>query len=120
MVSPVTFVSSSPVSPRYPCRRLSPSAPTIQTIGLPPLPSDVVTIGAPSPSKDAHHAVPISAFGSELIFSTVRRAFSTPFGQPLPSPWKATSVLSPRLKVAGAVRIGPSESFERPKRRLFH
>src|SRR5262245_21469336 len=50
--------SSSPVSPRKPWRRLSPSAPSAHTIGL-ARPSVVVTIGDPRPRTAPHHEVVI-------------------------------------------------------------
>src|SRR5207245_1593842 len=97
-------------SPRKPCRRLSPSAPTIQTIGSAPFSSEVVTIGAPAPLSEPHHAVATLGFGSDRMLRTVNSTLDTRFGQADPSPWKATGMASPLPYAAGAVRIGPSET----------
>src|SRR5215469_1616309 len=66
--------NAAPFSPLKPRSRPSPSAPTIQTIGL-ECPSVVVTIGDPRPLLSPHHAVVMVGFGSATIFSTVRSPF---------------------------------------------
>ena len=66
--------SGAPVSPRNACSLLSPSAPTINTIGS-ERPSVVVTIGEPLPSTEPHQAVSIAGAGSAR---TLKRDQSLP------------------------------------------
>ena len=72
--------SGSPSSPRNPCSRLSPSAPTTQTIGS-ACPSLVVTIGEPAPRKLPHHGVPRSGRSPAPIFKTVSSLSGVVAGQ---------------------------------------
>src|SRR6266851_1413658 len=86
---PPPVKTGSPVSPRKPCSRLSPSAPTIQTIGFEPS-SVVVKIADPRPSTDPHQAVEIIGDCRAWILSTVSPGFDIAAGQSLPEPSKAT------------------------------
>src|SRR5581483_8090415 len=91
--------------PRKPCRRLSPSAPAIQTIGF-ELPSVVVTIGAARPSNVPHHAIEIDGDGRAAIRSASTSGFATGRGHPTARACTATNTALPAGKLAGAVRIG--------------
>ena len=68
---------------------VSPSAPTVQTIGS-ARPSVVVTIGAPRPCTPPHHAVVIVGGAPALICTTIGSP-APPFGQRAPGAWNATN-----------------------------
>ena len=76
------------------CRRLSPSAPTIQTIGS-ECPSVVVTIGDPAPGTAPHHAVVNDGRSPPTTLSTVSSPVGWPAGQLDPGAWKATKTEPP-------------------------
>src|SRR5260370_8475279 len=86
-LGPPPVKTGSPVSPRKPCSRLSPSAPAIQTIGFEP-PSVVVTIADPRPSTDPHHAEEIIGDCSAWILSTISPGFEIAAGPDPPKPPK--------------------------------
>src|ERR1700676_5139009 len=102
--APPPAKTEAPVSARKPCNRLSPSAPTIQTIGL-ELSSSAVAIGAPRPLMSPHQAVEILGAGCASILSTVRPADETRLGQLLPEPSNATRDPFCVGMHAGAARI---------------
>src|SRR6266567_6946220 len=77
--------SGSPVSPLKPWSRLSPSAPTIHTLGS-ERPSVVVTIGAPAPRSAPHHAVAMLGGAPARSFSTVRSLSEADLGHWAPAP----------------------------------
>src|SRR5215467_3484099 len=101
---PPPVKTGTPVSARNPCRRLSPSAPTIHTIGF-ELSSSVVMIGAPRPVIAPHHAGEIFGAGCASILSTVRPPPAAPLGQLVPEPSKATYEPLSVGNTAGEVRI---------------
>src|SRR5260370_28042801 len=82
-LGPPPVKTGSPVSPRKPCSRLSPSAPAIQTIGFEP-PLVVVTIADPRPSTDPHHAEEIIGDCSAWILSTISPGLEIAAGADLP------------------------------------
>src|ERR1051326_6359117 len=104
-------MSGSPVSPLKPWSRLSPSDPSIHTIGSAPLSFDVVTIGAPAPWTAPHHAFEMLGSGVPRTLSTVSPPFPALPGHEVPPPAKATSAPSPDENAAGEVRMGLDETF---------
>ena len=74
---------SSPVSPRKPCSRLSPSAPTAQTVGSDP-PSAAVTIGAPDrPAEQSKAGRAWSVSARVIPTLAARRRQAGPIGSRL-------------------------------------
>ena len=103
---PPPLKTGSPVSPRKPCSRLSPSAPSTQTIGF-EWPSVVVTIGEPRPFERAapgggerRRRAGADLEDGQAACGCRRRAVRAR------SAWNATKAPSPSGRRPAAVRIG--------------